>query len=82
MNMKLRLMALLTLCCLLLTCVVGCGGDKQEQEPQPEFVDYVDAVLYKNSILPEESRAAAAGYSWDAVAENHKKLFEQAQPVS
>lgn len=47
-----------------------------------EFVDYVDAVLYKNSILPAESRAAAAGYSWDAVAENHKKLFEQAQPVS
>ncbi len=42
MNVKLRLIALLSLCCLLLTCMVGCGdGDKQDKEQQPEFVDYV-----------------------------------------
>ncbi len=39
MNMKLRLTALLALCCLLLSCMIGCGGGGGEQEP--EYVDYV-----------------------------------------
>lgn len=43
MNMKLRFIALLTLCCVLLTCAVGCGGDSNGDggEQAPEFVDYV-----------------------------------------
>ena len=34
--MKMRLTALLAVACLLLTCMVGCGGEKE-----PEVVDYV-----------------------------------------
>ena len=42
MNMKMRFIALLTLCCVLLTCAVGCGGDSDGGgEQAPEFVDYV-----------------------------------------
>jgi len=36
MTMNKRLIALLALLCMLLTCMVGCGG-----EQEPEFVDYV-----------------------------------------
>ena len=36
MTMNKRLIALLALFCMLLTCMVGCGG-----EQEPEFVDYV-----------------------------------------
>lgn len=39
MKMKLRLTALLMLCCMLLTCVATGCGDGGEKEP--EFVDYV-----------------------------------------
>lgn len=53
------------------------GGYHMYQTAE-EFVDMVDDVLNKSGISPEESRTAAAGYSWDAVAENHKLLFEQA----
>ena len=38
MNMKLRLTALLAVACLLLTCMVGCGGGGEQE---PEYVDYV-----------------------------------------
>ena len=38
-----RLIALLSLCCLLLTCMVGCGGKDNSDggEQAPKFVDYV-----------------------------------------
>ena len=36
--MKLRLTALLAVACLLLTCMVGCGGGGEQE---PEYVDYV-----------------------------------------
>ena len=39
MNMKMRLASLLVLCCVLLTCLIGCGGNGGTQEP--EVKDYV-----------------------------------------
>ena len=39
MNKKMRLTSLLVLCCVLLTCLMGCGGDGGEQQPQVK--DYV-----------------------------------------
>ena len=45
--MKMRLTALLAVACLLLTCMVGCGGGA---EKEPEFVDYVaETKLEMNS---------------------------------
>lgn len=43
-NVKFRLIALLALCCVLVTGLVGCGDDNNGGDQAPEFVDYVAKV--------------------------------------
>lgn len=63
MNMKLRLTAMLALCCLLLTCMVGCGGDAttDPNNPQP-FVDYVSQTKLDMNSNTLKQEVTVKGY--------------------
>ena len=64
MNMKLRIIALLTLCCMLLTCVVGCGGDSNGDggEQKAEFVDYVAQTKLDMNSDTAKQEVTVKGY--------------------
>ena len=63
MNMKLRLTAMLALCCLLLTCMVGCGGEApvDPNAPQP-FVDYVSQIKLDMNSDTVKQEVTVKGY--------------------
>lgn len=61
MNMKLRLIALLTLLCMLLTCVVACGEDKNDDAGN-EFVDYVAQVKLDMNSDTLKQEVTVKGY--------------------
>lgn len=60
MNMKLRLIALLTLLCMLLTCAVACGEDSGDTGN--EFVDYVAQVKLDMNSDTLKQEVTVKGY--------------------